>query len=137
MNNKTAKVATLVLNADSMSYTERNNCINLTTEAITSDNQAYVIDKRLLDTLLARTRYASLEMHKDDVRNIVDNAKSYDELAEGLDNFLYMNKVLNHPNMPRVEENDTKVTEDILAKQSSKSHHEINMANDYIQSKHS
>lgn len=68
--------------------------IDLTTEQATSNNNVYLIDKRLLDELLSKVVNGSLEDIKQDLHNQVSIAHNKENLFERLDNYIYLDKIV-------------------------------------------
>lgn len=71
-----------------------NNSVDLTTEEVNSNNKAFVIDKRLLDVLLSKVIKGDLDDLKRDLSTIVAHADSKQDLFNKLDEYLYLDKIV-------------------------------------------
>lgn len=81
--------------ANKLPYLTYTNSVNLMTVAtINSDNKGYLVDKRLVDYLLSKITKGSLEDIKDDLRNIITVASDKETLFAKLDDYLYLDKVI-------------------------------------------
>lgn len=81
-----------------------NNAIDITVEPIDNiNNHAYLVDKRLVDILLAKTSSASLMDIKADLITVIDNSVNKDDMFKGLDDYIYLNKVINHDSLKQEE----------------------------------
>lgn len=82
----------------------QNNTIDITTVNATSENKVYLVDKRLVDFLLAKVAIGSLDDIKNDIITEVHQSITKEELFTKLDNYIYLDKVLQLVNPVKEEE---------------------------------
>lgn len=81
--------------ANKLPYLNSTNSVNLmTVTTVNSDNKAYIVDKRLVDHLLSKLTKGTLEDIKDDLRGIITVASNKETLFAKLDDYLYLDKVI-------------------------------------------
>ena len=97
-----------------LSFNKRANIVDLTLEddsKINTENPVYLIDKRLLDTLLAKVTLVNLEYLKEKLIKEVTDSITKEEIFKRLDDFIYLDKIVNHPNF--VKENNQEESIDL------------------------
>ena len=75
-------------------YVERQNTVDLTTIPVNTDNKCYVIDQRLLDTLLKRVTKGTLTEIKDELIASIKYAETKKDMFNELDNYIYLDKIV-------------------------------------------
>lgn len=80
------------------------NSIDITIEQVSSNNKAYLVDKRLVDILLAKTKQGNLEDLKNELGTLIDSATSKEDIFAKLDDYIYMDKVVQKATEPPKEE---------------------------------
>lgn len=75
-------------------YVNRDTVIDISTIKATNENPCYVIDKRLLNELLSKVTKGDLDDIKQDIFDITKRSNSKDELFSRLDNYIYLNNII-------------------------------------------
>lgn len=73
----------------------RNKAINIATEATTVDNPAYIIDRKLLDTLLKRYTTGNLDDLKAEMIGVINKSEGQADMFDKLEEHIYCNKIAN------------------------------------------
>lgn len=60
----------------------------------------FVVDERLLNSLIKNIKKMNFSEMKDSLRDLIDQSTGIIDLTNDLDSFLYTHKVVNHPNFP-------------------------------------
>jgi len=85
----------MALNTNSTPRIAEYNSVNLLTTEPTKDDKAYLVDKRLVDFLVDKVRLGSLDDIKNDIRSRVNVCETKEELFKELDNYIYIDRVIN------------------------------------------
>jgi len=81
--------------AGKVSYNKQINTVDLTTVEPNQDDKCYLIDKRLLDTLLSKVTKGDLQDIKDDLTIRISTSKDKEELFARMDDYIYLDKIVN------------------------------------------
>lgn len=73
----------------------RNRAINIATDATNADNPAYIIDRKLLDTLLKRYTSGSLDDLKAEMIGVINKSEGQADMFDKLEEHIYCNKIAN------------------------------------------
>lgn len=95
--------------ASNLSFNKRANIVDLTTEHdsnIKDSNPVYLIDKRLLNSLLTRVKDTTFPELQAELVIEVQSAKDKDDMFNKVDEFIYMNSIINHVNFPKNKEEE-------------------------------
>lgn len=84
------------------------NSVDLTTVEVNSDNKAFIIDRRLLDVLLSKVTQGNLDDLKRDISTIVDHADTKQDLFAKLDEYLYLDRIIQTVTKAEVDEDTAK-----------------------------
>lgn len=64
------------------------------------NGEKFVVDKRLLNSLIKNTKNVDFKEMKSLVTYLVQESMNKTDLIDSLDKFLFTHKVVNHPNFP-------------------------------------
>lgn len=87
---------------------------DITTIESTKESPAYLVDKRLINSLLSKITKGNLYDIKNDLNTIIRNAKDKNEMFQALDEYIYLNKVIEKIEEVKINETIDKTVDEEL-----------------------
>lgn len=84
-------------------WSDSHHLIDVTTTEVGEDNKGFIIDARLMHTLLKQVIKMPLDELKAMACDIINTSASFKSMKEQLDDMFYIHDIVNHPNMVAYE----------------------------------